>query len=151
VLPPVGGLIVGGLFVDEVGDELELGAAAGGLAEFPQLSCGAVVVVDRLIDGVGVELAGAVTVEHVRDVCDERAEAGLVVRRHAFARLRRSALVSMVGDATRGQLRPPTTFAAWRCLQEGRCRLGRCGARRGMRRLASHVWEASVSVGDVLR
>ena len=44
-------------------------------------------MVDRFIDGVGVEPGGAVTVEHVRDVCDELAEAGLVVGRHAFARL----------------------------------------------------------------
>jgi hypothetical protein len=73
VLPPVGGLTVGGLLVDEAGDEFEVGAAAAGPAELPQLSCGAVVVVDRLIDGVGVELAGAVTVERVRDVCDELA------------------------------------------------------------------------------
>jgi hypothetical protein len=51
---------VGGHAVEEAGDELDVSAAASGEAELPQFCGSAVVVVDRLIRGIGVDLVGAV-------------------------------------------------------------------------------------------
>jgi hypothetical protein len=56
-------LCVGGHAIQEADDELGVSAAASGEAELPELCGGMVVVVDRLIRGVGVDLAGAVAVD----------------------------------------------------------------------------------------
>ena len=44
------------------------------------------IVVDRLVDGVGVDLAGAVAVDRGRNVFDELTQSRLVVGGYAFAR-----------------------------------------------------------------
>jgi hypothetical protein len=69
--PPVDGFCVGGHAVEEVGDELDVSAAASGEAEFPEFCGGTVVVVDRLIRGIGVDLAGAVAVDLYPDVAEK--------------------------------------------------------------------------------
>jgi hypothetical protein len=61
--PPVDGFCVGRDAVEEAGDELGVSAAAPGEAELPEFCGGTVVVVDRLIRGIGVDLAGAVAVD----------------------------------------------------------------------------------------
>ncbi len=58
--PPVDGFFAGGHAVEQAGDELGMGATAAGETELPEFCSGTVVVVDRLIDGVGVGLAAAV-------------------------------------------------------------------------------------------
>jgi hypothetical protein len=58
--PPVDGFCVGGHAIQEAGDELGVSAASGE-AELPELCGGTMVVVDGLIRGVGVDLAGAVS------------------------------------------------------------------------------------------
>jgi hypothetical protein len=68
--PPVDGFCVGGHAVEETGDELGVSAAASGEAELPEFCGGTVVVVDRLVCGVGVDLAGAVAVDLCPDVAD---------------------------------------------------------------------------------
>jgi hypothetical protein len=45
-----------------------------------------VIVVDRLVDGVGVDLAGAVAVDRGRNVFDELTQSPLMVGGYAFAR-----------------------------------------------------------------
>ena len=71
--PPVDGFCVGGHAVEEVGDELGVSAAASGEAELPQFCGGTVAVVDRLIRGIGVDLAGAVAVDLCPDVAEKSA------------------------------------------------------------------------------
>jgi hypothetical protein len=58
--PPVDGFAVGGHPIEKVSNHLDVCPTATGPAEFPQLAGGLVIVMDRLIDGVGVDLAGAV-------------------------------------------------------------------------------------------
>ena len=58
---------------------LDARAGAGQPAELPQLPRGALVLMQDLVDRVGVQLAGAEPVDGVRDVLDELAEARLVV------------------------------------------------------------------------
>ena len=53
---------------------------------FPQFCGGPVVVVDGLIHGVGVDLAGAVSADGCPDVAEQLGQLRLVVRAHAFAR-----------------------------------------------------------------
>jgi hypothetical protein len=55
-------------------------------AELPEFCGGAVVVVDRLIHGIDVDLAGAVAVDRCRDVAEQFGQLRLVVGAHAFAR-----------------------------------------------------------------
>ena len=78
LFPPVDGLAVGGDLIEEVGDELDVCSAAAGPAELPQLAGSSVIVVDRLVDGVGVDLAGAVALERGRNVFDKRGQLRLV-------------------------------------------------------------------------
>jgi hypothetical protein len=55
-----------------------------GPAEFPQLTGCPMIVVDRLVNGVGVDLAGTVTVDRDRDVFDEFTQPRLVIAVHGF-------------------------------------------------------------------
>src|SRR5579862_9023845 len=84
--PPVDGFRVGGHAVEEAGDELDVRAAAPGEAELPQFCGGTVVVVDRLIRVIGVDLAGAVAVDLCPDVAEKSGQLRFVVGAHAFAR-----------------------------------------------------------------
>ena len=84
--PPVDGFCVGGHAVEEAGDELGVSAAASGEAELPEFCGGTVVVVDRLIRGIGVDLAGAVAVDLYPDVAEKSGQLRFVVGAHAFAR-----------------------------------------------------------------
>ena len=86
LFPPVDGFAVGGHLIEEVGDELGVCSAAAGPAELPQLARSPVIVVDALVDGVGVDLAGAVAVERGRNVFDELGQLRLVVGGYAFTR-----------------------------------------------------------------
>jgi hypothetical protein len=84
--PPVDGFGVGGHAVEEIGDELGVGAAAAGETELPEFCGGPVVVVDRLIHGIGVDLAGAVTVDRCPDVAEQFGQLRLVVGADSFTR-----------------------------------------------------------------
>ena len=84
--PPVDGFCVGGHAVQEAGDELGVGAPAAGEAELPQFCGGTVVVVDRLIHRIGVDLASAVAVYHCPDVAEQSGELRLVVGAYPFLR-----------------------------------------------------------------
>ena len=84
--PPVDGFRVGGHAVEEAGDELDVSAAASGEAELPQFRGGTVVVVDCLIRGIGVDLAGPVAVDLRPDVAEKPGQLRFVVGAHAFAR-----------------------------------------------------------------
>lgn len=53
---------------------------------FPQFPCSAVIAVDRLIHGVGVDLAGSVAVDRRSDMAEQLGQLRLVVGAHAFAR-----------------------------------------------------------------
>ena len=86
LFPPVDGFAVGGHLIEEAGDELGVCSAATGPAELPELARSPVIVVDRLVDGVGVDLAGAVAVERDRNVFDELGQLRLVVGGYAFTR-----------------------------------------------------------------
>ena len=77
--PPVDGFCVGGHAVEEAGDELDVSAAASGEAELPQFCGGTVVVVDRLIRGIGVDLSGAVAVDLCPDVAEKSGQLRFVV------------------------------------------------------------------------
>ena len=83
--PPVDGFCVGHA-VEEVGNELDVSAATSGEAELPQFCGGTVVVVDRLIRGIGVDLAGAVAVDLCPDMAEKSGQLRFVVGAHAFAR-----------------------------------------------------------------
>jgi cytochrome P450 len=63
-----------------------MAAPAASEAELPESCGGAVVVVDRLIYGIGIDLAGAVAVDRCRDVAEQFGQLRLVVGAHAFAR-----------------------------------------------------------------
>jgi hypothetical protein len=84
--PPVDGFRVGGHAVEEAGDELDVSAAASGEAELPQFRGGTVVVVDRLIRGIGVDPTGAVAVDLCPDVAKKTGQLRFAVGAHAFAR-----------------------------------------------------------------
>ena len=84
--PPVDGFCVRGHAVEEVGDELGVSTAASGEAELPEFCGGTVVVVDRLIRSIGVDLAGAVAVDLYPDVAEKFGQLRFVVGAHAFAR-----------------------------------------------------------------
>jgi hypothetical protein len=83
--PPVDGFGVSGHAVEEAGDELDVSAAASGEAELPQFCGGTVVVVDRLIRGIGVDLASAVAVYLYLDTAEKSGHLRFVVGAHAFA------------------------------------------------------------------
>jgi hypothetical protein len=61
---------VGGQMIQEVGDELGLCSATAGPAKLPQLAGSSVILMDRFIEGVDVDFAGAVAVERSRNVFD---------------------------------------------------------------------------------
>jgi hypothetical protein len=78
---------VGGHAVEQAGDEFGVSAAASGEAELPEFcGGGTVVAVDRLIRGIGVDLAGAVAVDLRPDVAEQSGQPRLVVGAHAFTR-----------------------------------------------------------------
>jgi hypothetical protein len=62
--------------------QFDPGAAAAQPAELPQLARGAVVLMDDVVDGEGVELTGAEAIDCLGDALDELAEARLVVGGH---------------------------------------------------------------------
>jgi len=64
--PPVDGFCAGGYAVEDASDELGMAAPAAGEAELVEFSGGAVVVVNRLIHGAGVDLAVPVEVDRRR-------------------------------------------------------------------------------------
>jgi hypothetical protein len=84
--PPVDGLIVGGHLIDEVSDDLDVRSPAAGPTELPEFAGSSLIVVERLVNGVGVELADAVALERGRNVFDEFGESRLVIGGYAFAR-----------------------------------------------------------------
>ena len=69
------------------------------------------IVVDRLIDGVGIDLAGAVAVDRYRDVLDKMGQLRLVIPGYAFARC------PAFGLSTHGETIPssPTTVMDVNC------------------------------------
>jgi len=83
--PPVDGFSVSGHAVREAGDELGVSAAASGEAELPEFCGGTVVGVDRLIRGIGADLAGAVAAESRPDMAEKSGQLRFVVGAHAFA------------------------------------------------------------------
>ena len=105
--PPVDGFCVGGHAVEEAGDELDVSAAASGDAELPQFCGGAVVVVDRLIRGIGVDRAGAVAVDLGPDVAEKSGQLRFVVGAHAFARGAPLGFGGHDRDGTRVSTGPP--------------------------------------------
>src|ERR1700746_1613033 len=84
--PPVDGFCVGGHAVEQAGDEFGVSAAASGEAELPEFCGGTVVAVDRLIRGLGVDLAGTGAVDLCPDVSEKSGQLRLVVGAHAFTR-----------------------------------------------------------------
>src|SRR5262249_42450116 len=84
--PPVDGFRTGGHAVEDAGDEFGVRPPAAGEAELPEFPGGAVIVVDRLVDGVGVDLAGAVTVEGCPPMAVPLGQLRLMVGAHPFAR-----------------------------------------------------------------
>jgi hypothetical protein len=53
--PLVDSLAFGGLLVDQTGDELDVCTRAAGPAELLQLAGGSMILVDRLIDAIGID------------------------------------------------------------------------------------------------
>ncbi len=84
--PPVDGFCVGGHAVEEASDVLGVGAPATGEAELPEFCGGPVVVVDRLIHGIGIDLAGAVAVDRCPNVVEQFCQPRLVVGADPFTR-----------------------------------------------------------------
>src|SRR5262249_7757371 len=76
--PPVDGCWPGSHAALEAGDELGVGAAAAGEAEFPECCGGPVVVVDGLIHAIGVDLAAAVAVDRCPEVAEQSGQLCLV-------------------------------------------------------------------------
>jgi hypothetical protein len=76
-------------------------------AELPEFCGSTVVVVDGLIYGIGVDLAGAVAVERCPDVAEQFGQLRLVVGATRSRATRRSAFV-----ATMGRYRVPARPAA---------------------------------------
>lgn len=69
--PPVDGVCVGCYAVEEVSDELKVGASAAAEAELPEFRGAPVVVVDGLIHGIAVDFVGAVAVDRCLDVAQQ--------------------------------------------------------------------------------
>jgi hypothetical protein len=65
--------------------QLIVAAPAAGEAELPEFPGCAVIVVDRFVHGVGVDLAGPVTVHRRCDVGKQSGQLRLVVGAHTFA------------------------------------------------------------------
>jgi hypothetical protein len=78
-LPPVRGRSARGVVLDQARDHLEV-LPAPGPAELPQLASRSVVLVDRLVDFVGVGPSSAILIDHGGGALDEFGQAGLVVR-----------------------------------------------------------------------
>ncbi len=93
--PPVDGFRVGGHAVEEADGELDGSADASGEAELPQFRGGTVVMVDCLIRGIGVDLAGALAVDPCADAAEKSGQLRFVVGAHAFARGAPLGLVAM--------------------------------------------------------
>ena len=68
------------------GGELGVVAPAAAETELPKFCGGAVIVMDRLIHGISVDLADAVAVDRGRDVAEQFGQLRLVVGAYAFAR-----------------------------------------------------------------
>ena len=84
-MPPVDGFCAGAHTAGEAGDELGVGAAAGE-AELPQCCGRPVVVVDRLIHGIGVGLTGAAAAGRCPDVAEQPGQLRLVAGADPFMR-----------------------------------------------------------------
>jgi hypothetical protein len=61
-------LAIGGHRIEDVRDDLGVCSTATRPAEFPQFAGRPVIVVDRLVDVVGVDFAGPVAVDRGRNV-----------------------------------------------------------------------------------
>jgi len=83
--PPVDGFRVAGQPVQDAGDELSVATPTAGEAEFPEFPGGAMVVVDRLVQGAGVDLASPVMIDRRHDVRKQFGKLRLVVGDHTFA------------------------------------------------------------------
>jgi hypothetical protein len=110
---------VGGHAVEEAGDELDVSAAASGEAELPQFCGGTVVVVDRLIRGIGIDLAGAVAVDLCPDVAEKSGQLRFVVGAHAFARGAALGFGGHDPDGTLFHLGQPSARAHQRVSRDG--------------------------------
>ena len=84
--PPVNRFCVGGQAVEQAGDEFGVRPPAAGETELLEVPGGTVIVVDRLIYGIGVDLAGAVAVDRSRDVAEQLGQLRLVVGAHTVPR-----------------------------------------------------------------
>src|SRR5215471_2407854 len=128
--PPVDGFGVGGHAVEEIGDELGVGAAVASEAELPEFCGGPVVVVDRLIHGIGVDLAGAVAVDRCPDVAEQFGQLRLVVAADPFPRgapfsIRgHDGTVPCLAGAAAGRARQPSLIQARRATSCPYRRLG---------------------------
>jgi hypothetical protein len=67
---------------------------------FHNSPAGAVIVVDRLVHGVGIDFVGAVAVDGCPDVADQLGQLRLMVGAHAFARGAPSGFGAHGRDAT---------------------------------------------------
>ena len=98
----------------------KLSAAASGEAELPQFRGGTVVVVDRLIRGIGVDLAGAVAVDLCPDAAEKPGQLRFVVGAHAFARGAPLGFGGHDPDGTVFQPGRPSARAHQRISRDGR-------------------------------
>ena len=80
-LPPVHRVALRGHVAQHPSGALNAGAAAGQPTELPQLTSGALVLMQDLVDDEGVVVAGAETIDGPGHVLDQVTEARLVVRR----------------------------------------------------------------------
>jgi hypothetical protein len=83
--PPVDGFGVSCHLIEHASDELIVGAPASGEAELPEFLGRAVVMVDRFVHGVGVDLTGPVTIHRCCDLGKQSGQLLLVVGAHTFA------------------------------------------------------------------
>ena len=71
---------------EHAGDDLDIRADAARPAEFPKLLGGPVVVMDRFVDGIAVDLTSAIAVQLFGDMLNEVGQSSFVVGSHEGAR-----------------------------------------------------------------
>jgi hypothetical protein len=81
-------------------DNLNIRPDAARPAELPQLLGGLVVVMNRLIYGVGVDLTGAIPIQRIGDMLDEVGQSRLVVGSYEGARSLSLCLAAHGGHVT---------------------------------------------------
>jgi hypothetical protein len=125
-LLPVNGFCVGGYAVGRAGEERGVRLPAAGETELAGVPGGAVMVVGRLVYGVGVDRAGAVAVGRSRGVAGQRGRLGVVAGARTFSCGVPFGLGAMIGRyrirarpaAGTGRWPVPTQVcgSAWGCL-----------------------------------